>query len=65
MEKDGKTPQELFSANSEVLNELEKLTLNELWNRIKPYATTSYDGKIAQQELKRPIKTNVCAWING
>lgn len=53
LEKDGKSPQELSSANSEVLNELEKLTLNELWIRIKPYATTSYDEKIAQSQSRK------------
>ena len=56
LEKDGRTPQELSSANLEVLHEFQDLTEEELWFRIKPYATTSYDEKIARSQSRKVTK---------
>ena len=47
---DNNSPQQLSSANQEVFNRLEKLTDQELWDRIRPLAITSYKVKVASKK---------------
>lgn len=49
MGKDGK-PQKLSVANQKVFDQLQKLTDEKLWERIRPLAVTSYDEKLALQK---------------
>ncbi|WP_024609168.1 hypothetical protein [Pseudoalteromonas sp. TAB23] len=49
MAEDGH-PQKLSAANQEAFDRLQKLTDVELWNHIRPLATTSYDSKIEKKK---------------
>lgn len=45
-------PQKLSSANQVVFDNLQKLSDSELWNHIKPLATTVYDAKIEKEKTE-------------
>jgi hypothetical protein len=49
MEEDG-SPQQLSLLNQEVFDELERLSDQDLWERIKPYAVNSYNEELAQRK---------------
>ena len=56
LEKDGKTPQPLSSANLEVLLEFQDCSDEVIWSRVKPYATISYDEQFARKQNKKVTK---------
>ena len=49
MAEDGQ-PQKLSTANQEVFDRLHKLTDVELWNHLRPLATTSYNSKLEKKK---------------
>ena len=51
-DKKNNLPQKLSTAKQEVFDELQKLNDDELWERIRPYATISYDEKISNKKIK-------------
>ena len=50
---DSGNPQQLSSSNKEVFHVLQKLSDNELWLRIKPYAVMSFDSKLATKKIQQ------------
>jgi len=50
-------PQQLSSSNRRIFKELQRLSDDELWLRIQPYAVISYDSKIAKTKNRQIKKT--------
>lgn len=46
-------PQQLSSTNQEVFDELQKLSDDKLWNRIRNYAVLGYDSNVSNHKIEK------------